>query len=152
MKNNVEITPSTAAALTEMRDELECNRLEVFLVPQRIRTNEGGMIRAAYSKNASWYRFFCACYSSSRRRRNALFDTRIKRRDTLRVLNGLINNGRSKSKYAEDVLEIARGRVRDNPGVYAAADAGGVWEDDADEATHDYTFAYACDEDGEYPF
>lgn len=118
MKNNVEISPVEAAALLEMRDELDAYRLEVVLVPQRYRTNEGGMIRVAATKNAQWYRNFCARYASSRRRKNCAFDTRIKRRDTLRVLDGLINKSRAASQYAADFLAEARARARKNPDAY----------------------------------
>lgn len=121
MKANIEIAPDEAAALTEMRDELESHSLEVILVPQRRFTNEGGMIRVAVDKNAPWYSRFCSRYSSSRRRNNLAHDTRIKRRDTLRVLDGLITKGRAVSQYAEDFLAEARARVRANPDVYAAA-------------------------------
>lgn len=123
MKTNVEISPVEAAALTEMRDELDANCLEVALAPQRIRTNEGGMIRVVISKNATWYSRFCARYASTRRRRKAAFDTRIKRRNTLRVLDGLITKGRAASQYAGDFLAEARARIQRSPRFYASIEA-----------------------------
>jgi hypothetical protein len=54
------MTTELHEALTQMFEELDSSCLEVMLVPQRYRTNEGGMIRVALSKNATWYRAFCA--------------------------------------------------------------------------------------------
>lgn len=101
------------AALEEMRDELEAQRLEVVLVPQRVYTNVCGMVRVAVSKNAHWYRVFCGRFASSRRRKNSAFDTRIKRRNTLCTLAALIAGRRVTSQYAPYFIETARKRVRD---------------------------------------
>ena len=87
--------------------ELEGNQLVVCLVPQRYRTNDGGMIRVALSKNATWYRRFCARHLSSRRRNNSLPDTRIKRRDIVRLLNRLIAGQPTRSQYAPELLREA---------------------------------------------
>jgi hypothetical protein len=73
-------------AAVELLGELESSCLEVVLVPERRRTCEGGMIRVAVSKNATWYQRFCRQYASSRRRRKAAFDTMIKRAHTVRAL------------------------------------------------------------------
>lgn len=89
--------------------ELEGNRLEVILVPSRVYVNEGGCIRVAISKNARWYREFCADYPSGRNRRKAGSDTRIKRANIVSVLNTLINRGDSRSAYAPHLLKIAQG-------------------------------------------
>lgn len=104
------LLPEHAAALAEMRDELEASRLVVVLVPQRIRTNEGGCVRVAVEKNAKWYRDFCADYPSARRRRNAAFDTRIRRADTLRTLAAMLR-GEFRSAYCAHLLAIARHRA-----------------------------------------
>ncbi len=92
--------------LEQMLAELESSCLEVVLVPARHRTNEGASVRCAISKNALWYRRFCAAFPSDRKRNNAAFDTRIKRAGTIATLNALIS-GRSRSKYAPDLLRIA---------------------------------------------
>lgn len=89
-----------------MLAELESNQLEVCLVPQKRFTNECGMIRVAVSKNCTWYRRFCAKYPSSRVRNNSCFDTRIKRRDTIRSLNRMLAGGWG-GKYETDFREIA---------------------------------------------
>jgi len=104
------LLPEHAAALAEMRDELESSRLVVALVPQRIRTNEGGCVRVAVEKNAKWYRDFCADYPSARRRKNAAFDTRIKRDNTLRALAAMLR-GDVRSVYSGHLLAIARHRA-----------------------------------------
>ena len=76
-------------AAAEMLILLESSRLEVVLVPQKRRTNEGGMIRVAITKNAAWYSRFCALHQSSRKRRNLASDTRIKRAQTIRALRAI---------------------------------------------------------------
>lgn len=121
MKTATTLSPDVAAALSEMRDEFESLRLEVILVPQRYRTNEGGMVRCAVGKNAPWYQRFCARYSSPRRRKNLAFDTRIKRAETARVLAALCEGRTTASRYAEDFIAEAQKRVRSNPAAYALA-------------------------------
>jgi hypothetical protein len=91
-----------------MLNELEANQLVVMLVPQKRHTNEGGMIRVAVSKNATWYRKFCAAHPSSRKRRNAAPDTRIKRRETIAALNAMIAGVHS-TYHREALMGIARG-------------------------------------------
>jgi len=95
-------------ALELLLADLESNRLEVALVPQKRHTNEGGMIRVCMSKNCRWYREFCARHSSSRVRNHRKHDTRIKRADTVRLLERLIAGAATRSKYAEELLSIAR--------------------------------------------
>lgn len=95
--------------------ELESHRLAVALVPERRRTCEGGMIRVAIEKNCTWYRRFCAAYPSSRVRKNAAPDTRIKRRDTLRLLDRMARGLRCRSKYEAPLRRIAENRQNQNP-------------------------------------
>jgi hypothetical protein len=104
-------------ALNEMLAELETYRLEVVLVPCRRFVNEGGMIRVAAGKNAKWYSEFCYDHSSSRARVHRLHDTKIKRRNVLRLLNRLILTGESRSKYAGEIRGIAMRRVNQSRGV-----------------------------------
>lgn len=87
--------------------ELESNQLTVILVPQKRPTNEGGMIRVAASKNCDWYRRFCAAYPSSRKRKNAKFDTRIKRFRTIDALQKMLAGGRS-TYYFDALTRIAK--------------------------------------------
>lgn len=95
------------AAFELMIAELESSRLEVGLVPERRHTCCGGMVRVALSRNCAWYRRYCADHPSSRKRRNLAPDTRIKRRDTLRLLNRLARGLRCRSKYEEPLRRIA---------------------------------------------
>lgn len=99
-----------------MLDELESTSLEVVLVPQRVYTNEGGMIRVAAAKNCAWYRRFCAAYLSSRVRRKTLVDMAIKRRHTVRALRE-IAAGRCRSRYAVRLLPWVRQWRHDLPAV-----------------------------------
>ncbi len=90
-----------------MLAELESNRLEVMLVPQKRFTNECGMIRVAVSKNCTWYRKFCARHLSGRLRKNSAPDTKIKRRDTIRSLNRMMA-GKWGGKYETELSQISK--------------------------------------------
>lgn len=103
---NVLADPLTQA-LEQMLAELEGNRLEVILVPQRRWTNEGGCVRVAVSRNCRWYRAWCLANPSSRRRKNNAPDTRIKRANTVKAIEGLIA-GTYQGKYREGLLKVAR--------------------------------------------
>lgn len=88
----------------QMLGELLGNRLEVILIPQKIRTNENGMIRVAASKNPRWYREFCLKYLKPLRRRKVLPDTNIKRLPTIRALMHIIHN--TEPKFETYVLRL----------------------------------------------
>lgn len=111
-------------ALNEMLAELETYRLEVILVPQRRHTNEGGMIRMAAGKNPKRYSEFCYDHSSSRVRVHLKHDTRIKRRNVLRLLNRLILTGKSRSKYAGCIRGLALRRVNLSRGIIVSGTGG----------------------------
>lgn len=99
--------------LEEMLNELESSCLEVTLAPERRRTHEMGMIRVVVSRNAPWYRHFCRQYLSTRKRRKALPDTCIKRRETLHALRRMIaGKAWPKSHYVYRLEMIAEQRLR----------------------------------------
>lgn len=91
-----------------MLGELEGNCLRVELVPLKRETNVGGCRRVAASRNAVWYQKFCAKHPSGRKRKNAAFDTRIKRRDIVRILTRLSRGLPSRSKYVPELQAISR--------------------------------------------
>ncbi len=96
--------------LQHMLDLLESHRLDVQLVPlnPRLRNfNEGGMKRVVADRNANWYRDFCRRHLSSRKRNHKKPDTRIKRRDVIRLINRLIGGKTTTSKYADELRRIA---------------------------------------------
>lgn len=95
-------------ALTQMLAELEANRLEVCLVPEKRRTHETGMIRVCASRNAAWYRRYCGDHPSSRGTRRGGFDTRIRRANTVRALEQMLRREKA-GKYEPCLREIARG-------------------------------------------
>lgn len=103
-------SPEIKAELERMLDELESAQLVVILVPQRRHTNTGGMVRVAVEKNVLWYRQFCARFPSTRVRRNAAPDTKIKRANVRAVLAALIA-GCTRSSYAPALLGLARRRA-----------------------------------------
>lgn len=92
--------------LDEMYMDLSTYKLEVCLIPFG---KDGRCIRAAHSQNVDWYRKFCENYPCTRiKKRNPRKDgTKIKRKDTLKILERMIRNKKSKSKYALDLLQIA---------------------------------------------
>lgn len=97
----------TDYGLHVMLAELESNRLEVVLVPSKRGQNPWDMIRVCASRNAGWYRKFCAQHSSSRVRNNPHHDTCIRRANTIRVLDRMVHGKATKSKYAEELRKIA---------------------------------------------
>lgn len=105
------MTDAVTWELQSMLDELESSRLEVILIPERVRTHEMGMIRCAISRNARWYRALCAVNLSTRRRRNLAPDTCIKRAQTVRTLNRLLAGHVARGVYADRLLTIARRRA-----------------------------------------
>lgn len=104
--------PALRLGLEVLLAELDSARLEVVLVPARRAVNVGACVRVAVSKNASWYRAFCRRHPSSRRRRNAAPDTRIKRANVLRLLAQLIAGEPARSKYAREILRLAVNAAR----------------------------------------
>lgn len=109
------LAPEVREALQQMLDELESSTLQVVLVPERRRTHECGRIRVAISRNASWYRAFCARYLSSRKRKNLAPDTCIKRQQTIRSLIRLLSGHPPKGSYAFRLLQVATLRASSNP-------------------------------------
>jgi hypothetical protein len=100
------------AAADQLLNELESSRLEVVLVPQKRRTNEGGCIRVCANKNATWYQRFCAQFISSREVRRGKLDTRIKRRNTERVLRAIAEGQTPASVYFDRLLPFLTQRAR----------------------------------------
>lgn len=94
-----------------MLAELESNRLEVILVPEKRRTHEMGMIRCAVNRNCNWYRALCAKHPSSRGVRHGGFDTMIRRANVMRALNQMLR-GVPAGKYEAELRGIARGLKR----------------------------------------
>lgn len=91
-----------------MLAELESNQLTVVLAPSKRRDRrEYDMIRVAASRNATWYQRFCAKHPSDRKRRNLAPDTKIRRKDIVRILTRLVNGLPSRSKYAEELKRIS---------------------------------------------
>lgn len=101
------MTAEVMNGLIQMQAEFESQQLVIALVPCRYRVNEGGCIRVAISKNATWYSAFCARHLSSRQRAKALVDTRIKRRNVERLLQRLVDGRPTRSKYAPELLKEA---------------------------------------------
>lgn len=98
--------------LLQMLCDLESHRLEVVLVPlnpNRRGWNEGGCRRVVCDCGPRWYRAMCARHTSSRAVRRGKHDTRIRRQTILGVLRRLVNGQRSWSKYAPEILGVAKG-------------------------------------------
>lgn len=95
-------------ALLQMQAEFESSQLVTILAPCKRHVNEGGCIRVNASVNCTWYRRLCAKFPSSRGTRRGKLDTRIKRRNVARLLETLLTHGHSRSKYAGEIVAIAR--------------------------------------------
>jgi hypothetical protein len=94
--------------------ELESNYLEVVLIPARDQRHEGHYIRAVQYQNADWYRKFCAEYLSGRRTQNAKGRTLIKRRETIRALQKILQGVVDDSVYVERLLDFMEREAKNN--------------------------------------
>jgi hypothetical protein len=101
--------PHLRATLEAMLDELESSSLVVGVFPASDPRHEGHGVRCAVSRNADWYRRFCARFPSSRRDQNRKGRTAIKRRETIRALGHLLGADPSRcSTYSQRLLDAAR--------------------------------------------
>lgn len=94
--------------------EFESGRLDVQLAPlnpKRRGWNEGGMKRVVCDRNTAWYRGLCARHLSCRVRNHRKTDTKIKRRNILRLLNRLVAGQSTVSKYADELRRLAERRA-----------------------------------------
>ena len=87
--------------------QLQLEKLEVMLMPAPEQRYPGHMVRTARNRNPYWYRKLCNMNESARGRQRLLPDTRIKRRSILSVLTQLVKKGRSRSKYAPQIIDLA---------------------------------------------
>lgn len=94
--------------LREMLFELQSNRLEVVLIPQRNPPNRGACLRAPVATNCHWYRELCGDFESCRRRHYRNFKTRVKRREIERILKRLIAGIPTDGIYADWIMEYAK--------------------------------------------
>jgi len=102
--------------LDEMHYELSSYRLEVCLIPGKNAevAADGRMIRVACGTNVSWYRELCGLYPCTRgKKRSARKDyTKIKRKYIELVLERMVRNKSTESKYGEDLLAFAEDRFK----------------------------------------
>jgi len=93
-----------------MLNELDQYYLEVCLTPSKYREYaiRGAKIRTVLNCNPNWYKKFCDKYQSSRIRKSSKSDTRIKRRDVIRILERLAGGIGSSSFYVDDLVKIAK--------------------------------------------
>lgn len=73
--------------------ELESSQLEVVLIPAPEQKHSTHMVRAVQEQNCDWYREFCEEHPSTGRFRKLKFQTKIKRRQTVKALKLLIEGG-----------------------------------------------------------
>jgi hypothetical protein len=100
------------SAVLTLLDDLATYRLEVVLAPSRRPdvARRGGCIRVAANQNPPWYRALCRRHRSSRQRRSAKPDTRIRRANILRFLERIAAGRPTRSRYAPELLAIAGAR------------------------------------------
>lgn len=97
--------------------ELDHSFFEVVLVPQRIFTNVGGMIRMAQYSNPKWYQRFCAEFTSCRgigRKKMRRARTYIKKTDCIRVLRLYIETGKRGGAMIERLMDFIRREVEND--------------------------------------
>lgn len=104
-------------AALELLIELEHGQLHVELNPSSDPDWQarGWMVRQAEEENAEWYRNFCRQYTSGRkrprrRRKAKLHDTLIKRAQTVKALERILE-GRTQSPYVERLMPFLKERV-----------------------------------------
>jgi len=85
--------------------DLETHKLTVALAPLRWGANPGGMRRVCIDQNPRWYRELCARYAVHRGKKHP--STRVKRKDTLRVLRRMTAGRYTWSKYAPEIRLLA---------------------------------------------
>lgn len=93
-----------------MLHELTSQQLTVVLVPSRRRdARPHDMIRCVVDRNPLWYRKLCGRHHSTRVRGSRKPDTKIRRQDTIRALEQLVE-GRRISRYCDELLAEAQAR------------------------------------------
>ena len=110
-----QINPDLIPVIEEMLYEFIESKPETYLVPSRHEdcAKDGGMIRAAMVRNPEWYRNMCADFirpPKIKRRLKKHPRTRVKRKHTIAVIELIIKNGGSTSKYAPYIIEEAKRR------------------------------------------
>jgi len=97
------------SAIELMLNELEAYPLVTILAPsRRSDRRDHDMIRVNMSVPPRWYRQLCGRHVSSRQVRRGRFDTRIKRANVLSTLRVLAAGRKTTSKYAPELLAIAK--------------------------------------------
>lgn len=96
-----------------MLQDLECERLEVILVPApERRVHRWQAVRAVFSRNPAWYRELAATFQRTRRVRTARKpDPRFKRDDVKDVLQRLLSGG-TRSYLAWPLLCAAKAQLQ----------------------------------------
>ena len=92
--------------LDEMLQELYGNKLKVCLIPY----GDGKCYRVAHSQNPIWYQKLCSLYPDNRPPRKPR--TIIKRQYIIKVLGVMINKKKSRSIYADFLINIAKDRFK----------------------------------------
>lgn len=105
----IKIDDELIPILDEMYMDLSINKLEVCLVPGT-HSDQDRQIRTLCNQNPYWYKKFCEDHPCTRikKRTERKDHTRIKRKNTLEILDRMIRNKQSSSKYAEYLIDIAK--------------------------------------------
>lgn len=95
--------------LKEMIREMNTQKLHVSLVPcSSYRRDNGCGVRSVDSQNVEWYQIFCKL--NPRKTGNKPDNSRsfINRNCVILVLQWMVKNKKSRSRYAEYLLEVAQ--------------------------------------------
>ena len=94
-----------------MLNQLTSSRLRVALFPAPDPQFSEHKIRVSVEHNPEWYSQLCMSYQSARSHRRRRGDTRIRRIDIVRILTKLANGHDCRSRYVEDLVDIAEAEV-----------------------------------------
>jgi len=97
-----------------MLAELGERELEVHLAPAPEPAFTGHMVRVVANSNPPWYRAICERHPAGRKRKNRHFDTRVKRRDMVRILQELEAGLSPRGIYADELRAEALHRVAED--------------------------------------
>jgi hypothetical protein len=101
-----------ALFLQSLIDDFATEYLDVYLVPNKDEAKErdGRHLRAAMNRNPLWYRRVCAAFPKRKQRPRKKSQSSVTKSDVIYIIQVIIRQGWSKSKYAPFILEEARRR------------------------------------------
>jgi len=111
------LNPELSPIIEEMLFEFMGSKPEICLIPSKDENcaKDGGMIRVATIVNPKWYQEMCADfppvnwknYNPHRKKQRTI----VKRKDIVALMERILKNGESSSKYASYIIGEAERRL-----------------------------------------